>query len=431
MLAVLVLGAIPDGIMVFYDGTSVPAGWQVVATFDGRFPRACTPTGSAGGSEYHTHDYIFGFTGYPTDMVVRNGLGGGSGADDLHDHDIWGGDTYCHIDSAYHVPPYRKFLVIKKVGEGGILPAGAVLFFEDSVFSSSWQVILRDSFPRGTANTAEVGETGGVNGHYHTFEGWTSEPFQGTSGSEGSYPVSSISHRHHYTGYTLEDTTKPPYILWFIAELTADTDDIPIGAIAMFDYEPSGSPEIGTWVVPVSLDTIGGDTAKRFPRGARLSSQLGQTGGSTYHRHGIANLQMDGDTSTPSDLCYGSGDCDDYYYSEEFAEYGHSHYLNLSDYHTDYAFSVLPPYRCVLFRKKVSSVYVGQTGGTLKGKIRLLGMLLVLEGFAGQEVRLYSASGQLLLKRTLRFEKEALRLRYPSGVYILRVGSLTRKLVLR
>jgi len=267
-MAAFLLAVIPDGMMIFYNGSEAPEGWEVVEDFAGRFPRACEPPGDTGGSEYHTHEVP---DSVPINISYCTLFW-------WNQYEISYSATVCReykariteFDSASNIPPFRYLLVIRKVGEGEYLPKGSVLFFEDSV-PAGWEKILIDSFPRG-ALPQDVGKTGGSYYHTHRYRLRSSPPIaEYVKGVSEPLLLTSLWPDGLYYCDSAENL--PPYATLYIAELQNDSALLPTGAIAMFDEEPSGNP----WTIPAT------NLTGRFVMGT--ASSPGQIGGSLRHTH--------------------------------------------------------------------------------------------------------------------------------------------------
>ena len=394
----LLLGLIPDGMMIFYDGSQPPEGWEVVGDFEGRFPRACTPPGATGGSEKHTH-------GVPDSVFVdwEGNCGGFYGPGyymSTECRDFWASIT--RFDSASHIPPFRYLLPIRKVGDGELLPKGAVLFFEDSV-PKGWRVILPDSFPR-AGKPEEVGKTGGFYYHTHVYELSGRPPWgdydHGNLYNDETIPIVKVSLSD--TFFPCESVSNlPPYITLYIAELTVGSAPLPAGAIAMFDEEPDPS----YWVPPQA------DLSGRFVMGTlRLP---GTTGGDSTHFHSCDDsLKIHswwGDTSG----CLVDEDC----YGQYITSLTTCYYDLYWSFETEET-TVLPPYRCVLFRK-----YRKPPELSIRRQVFYTSKGLVVRGYSGSALRLYSADGKLRLEVKLKADEELVDLTsLPPGVYFVKVG---------
>ncbi len=397
-MAAFLLALIPDGMMIFYNGSQAPEGWEVVEDFAGRFPRACEPPGDTGGSEYHTHEV-------PDSVLVEMGgpCGGAYGPGGYS-------NTKCvdfpavitRFDSASHVPPFRYFLAIRKVGKGHLLPKGAVLFFEDSV-PEGWEIILPDSFPR-AGKPKQVGRTGGSYYHTHVYkiEGYPPSADYTHGGTpDETFPIASIGVSDIFSCDSVSNL--PPYTTLYVAELQEDNVPLPVGAIAMFDEEPS----VPLWVIPRYY--LGG----RFIMGT--SAYPGIKGGQAYHDHTcegyVINYGGYGDI-------YGCRDpyaCNGQYMNTFTLDYS-----AISWSFTTERLEALPPYRCVLFRKYLGTPSFSTP--SLRGVFYAPGKLMV-RGYQGSTLKLYSADGKLRLSVRITEEKEEVSVKgLPPGVYFAKIG---------
>jgi hypothetical protein len=319
-------GTVPQGMMGMYDG-SAPASWQIVTGFDKRFPYGTSgspPPGTTGGDSVHTHSAgavvvgeisgpIYGADG--TDVeILRTG----------HDHVV-----NINVNSSNHLPLYRTTAFISAASELSSVPQGLILIF-DNTPPAGWTIInnFEQRFPRG--NSDNPGVTGGNSCHRHIIGdlGLPSNYFVEDLAS-GPIGGSTVTHVHDSINSVTADNL-PPYIDLIFASAPSGLSDIPVGAIAMFDAEPSGSG-IGTWELYTLLDG-------RFPRGT--TDQPGGTGGTSSHNHsglGMSSQSTGGSAFFQSAASGPSMSLD-----------GHVHAIQVT---TDDV-SLLPPYRTVYFYKK-------------------------------------------------------------------------------
>ncbi|MEO0180821.1 MAG: T9SS type A sorting domain-containing protein [candidate division WOR-3 bacterium] len=419
MLIAFVLSTVPDGMMVFWEypgiiqttRPSTPNGWVVDSSFVGRFPRGCPgdSVGITGGSNTHNHTRIYGSIEAGGSGIHGRGGGGTLAAPAYHTHSFWSTGT---INASSHIPPYRNFVVIRKPQEDTGLPAGVVMMFTQEP-PPGWTVILVDSFPRGSLTPwAKSGSTT----HFHTFSGSTGDPTPMIFNS-GSAVVSGC-HTHNFTGSTATSDNLPPYVHVIFARNEAWIEDVPVGAIAMFDAPPSGSSEIGTWE---SFDTL--NAGRRFPRGCTPANAL-TAGGSLFHAHGISSItvQPSGGGAWVDDLGGGG------------AKTPHTHSAYATS--TDTAFAI-PPYRYTTFWQKTGAkalVSDQKQEETTRWTAIGLGNAIKIKGPPGLSVRVYDATGKRLF--ACETEAEELLIRgMKAGVFLVQMEKggteVVRKVVIR
>lgn len=420
MLLLMILSSVPDGIMVFWGYTGItrvsrlapPAGWVIDSSFVGRFPRGCPgdSVGTKGGSSTHKHTRIYGSTGGGTGTDPRGQPGPGTLAAIVgHTHPLWASGT---ISTTSHIPPYRDFLVIRKVGEDVGLPAGTVMMFTEEP-PSGWRVILVDSFPRGSLS---LWGKGGSPTHYHTFSGYTGDPYP-TSFEPGSATASGC-HGHPVSGSTAPESNLPPYVRVVFAQLETWTEDIPVGAVGMFDSPPSGSPGIGVWE---SFDTL--NTGRRFPLGCNPSNAL-MAGGSSSHVHGISSITIGPSGGGAGVENVGGGAA------------GTPHTHEAYPTRTDTAFA-LPPYRYTMFWQKtgVNTAMAGNEQGET-GSWAAIGLrgAISIKAPPGILVKIYDITGKRVFACDTG-EEEMLVKGLGPGVLFVRMESadlaIVKKVIVR
>jgi len=318
------------------------------------------------------------------------------------------------VNPANHLPPYRNFLVIKKIGEDTGLPVGVVMMFVSDL-PPGWTVILVDSFPMGSLTPWGKG---GTLVHYHTFSGYTGPSMSGSSVRPGSTQAASGFHSHSVNGYTGSTSNLPPYVRVVFARLDVWTEDVPVGAIAMFDAPPSGSSEIGTWA---SFDTL--NLGRSFPRGGTKSDAM-STGGSLFHLHNIAYITV-GASGTSSGVEYGPG-------TSVAINHTHTAYPTTTD-----SASNLPPYRYTTFWQKTASKaeVAGQKEDESAAWMALsIGNAIKITGPPGLSVRVYDAAGKRLFARETETE-ELLVTGLMPGVFFVQMekqgARVVRKVIIR
>ncbi|MEO0158505.1 MAG: hypothetical protein ABIM59_07235, partial [candidate division WOR-3 bacterium] len=398
MLIAFVLSTIPDGMMVFWESTDIPSGWVVDSSFNERFPRGCPgdSVGQVGGTSTHKHTKITGSVSGASSYKGAK-IGPHPVAKAEHTHEIWSSGT---IETVNHLPPYRNFLIIKKVEEDAGLPAGVVMMFVSDP-PPGWTLILVDSFPRGSLS---AWGTGGSLTHYHNFSGIADGPVSPTGALEGNWAAN--YHTHDVTGYTAEAANLPPYVRVVFAKLEVHAEDVPVWAIAMFDAPPSGSSEIGTWT---SFDTL--NLGRRFPLGGVPSDAL-TTGGTSWHKHDIASIQITGFSGHDAPAANGG--------NVLVAETWHTHTAYPTS--TDSALAI-PPYRYTTFWQKVDTTVnltEHEPSDSDTWTAIGLGNAIKIKGPPGLSVRVYDATGKRLF--ACETEAEELLIRgMKAGVFLVQM----------
>lgn len=275
--------------LLFWDGfasdnttpLSVPTGWSVVSTYDGKFPRGDTPVNvlQTGGTATHSittttnsMQYVAGSSANQTTGVTSN--------NNTHTHTLNSSITGA---TAANDPAHRTLKLIQfDTGIPTSIPGGAVALF-DVAPGAGW---TRETEQDG--KMLKIGSsvgTGGSDTHTHTITWPSLNASAGNNAPNGTgHNISAAGHTHlcpntpSCQSSTVSETSTPPYVqpMLYKADSTIATPD---GLIGLFDANPGGG-----WAVQ---SNSGGIFYQQFMRGASTFS--GTSTGSLIHSH--ASLQ--------------------------------------------------------------------------------------------------------------------------------------------
>ena len=331
---------------------SIPAGWVRETALDGYFLKCInsesdTP-GTPGGSNTHQHtspvhthttiNHIH--SGYIKWADTSGGwskdTGGGSGiCHNDHNHDfltdaidstngqLYDAITYQSID---HQPPHRKFIFIKPASKVSGLPSGIIALYARSTFSADWGFCdgtggtddLRGRYIKGALTgenadvTTDLGSYTHIHdvGHTHTARnhghgGTTYSANTDERGGSGGSECNTRGHTHPfgltdystggnaYVGTVTSDSVEPAYKkLLAIKNISGHTVGAMKGIIAVYIGALASIPR--GWLL---CNGLRGTTSMlgKHVKIATTIAELGATGGSNTHLHGLSNSHAHGD----------------------------------------------------------------------------------------------------------------------------------------
>ncbi|MEX0931679.1 MAG: DUF2341 domain-containing protein [Candidatus Paceibacterota bacterium] len=305
--------------LILWDGGAAPAGWECVSCTGGdpfyqRFIRGGATYGGTGGSATHTHTASVSVGG--PSATTGQTPGGSTVSGSGHTH------TFTPtVSSASNLPEYRQLRVLRSTSAGtpATLPAGAIVFFTDTVPTEWTRYSAQDGrFVRGESG---VGTTGGANTHSHTITGTTgaaSGDTYGTQNGQTRADVAQVNHTHSVSGSTDSVSNTPPYIETILGKIDAD-GSLPIGMLAMWDED-----------VPVGWNHKSESGDPFFERFILPSATYGTIGGNITHSHANQNIVSGGPAQTTTARAGGNVSSSD-----------HTHTISLTSYSSP---SHLPPY---------------------------------------------------------------------------------------
>lgn len=163
---VLPRGRLPVGAILFLDNSySVPSGWTLVSSYDGRFIRGGT-NGLTGGKATHTHnssvDGIL-YTKYENAIEKSAKLNQACevAQDSNHNH------TMVHSHTSSNDPPFICYRTITNVNETTTIPNGVCAFFTGSTIPFGWTYLSADVGKFVKVNPAFTA-AGGASTHTHS-----------------------------------------------------------------------------------------------------------------------------------------------------------------------------------------------------------------------------------------------------------------------
>jgi hypothetical protein len=335
-------GAVPTHMMVFWDPAfgSVPSGWSIITTFDGKFIRGDTVAnyGTTGGSGApYTPTTSSVTVGAPSASTPAPGTGNFA-ASDVHTHPA--PTVTVGADSNGDIPAYRSLKLIQySSGIPNFIPAGAIVMFDTngSIPSGFTRISAQDnkmikidsSVTTGGADTAT--NTVDVGALAATASAQTDSKSQANQ-----IPAAATNHVHAAaaSGTTSAVSTLPPYVQPQLAQANADTATISVALVAMFD----GDPGVGWGVV----SGTGGAYNQQFLRPAATASLTSQ--GSATHTPAQYTVTSGANTTASPFAAKSNGG------GSGNATSAHTHQITV-DFNP---VSSLPPYFNVVIAQKVS-----------------------------------------------------------------------------
>lgn len=262
--------------MAFWDPSfgTVPSGWTVMTSFNGRFPRGDTVAnyGLTGANDTPRTPTVATITvGLPTTTAPAPGTGN-TGSSDTHTHP--NPTVTVGPDSNSDLPAFRSLQLIQySTGIPTFIPAGVILMFDTNgaIPSGFTQVTAQnDKMIRVNSTVATGGSDTATNTVAIGPLPNTTDVGYPEKNQNNQVQVAAITHGHLAppNGTTTAVSTVPPYVQPQLAQANGDTTTIPAATVAMFD----GDPGVG-WVV---VSGAGGAYNQQFLRPsatANLTSQ--------------------------------------------------------------------------------------------------------------------------------------------------------------
>jgi len=254
-----------EGMILFYDGESVPDGWELYTDLIGRFLRGGS-TVVTGGSTTHSHATESYTTDTNTSSIKATPMGNTvSVAAVSHNH------SYSHGHSAIdHQPPYITLIPVKASSKARLVP-GIIGFFRGNNVPDGW--ILCDG-NNGTKNLIDFfikgdntsGNNGGSSTHTHSYSGSSNESSSSvnvSSGSDISVPVGTHTHTTNHSHSESNIPVNKPLLACMYVGLNASNPRkcyIEISRIK----NPDSSPVFYTTTV-TSFVELTGSTYTKYP----------------------------------------------------------------------------------------------------------------------------------------------------------------------
>ncbi len=201
VLPITVGNELTNNMFLFYDGSTIPDGWEVESNaVDRHFKGSLTPNGTGGNTSHsHTHSgssannvpsgsaNITESTNPAYYLWVPQGVGLNA-----HSHSI----DHTH-SGGVNEPAWHGLIPVKPSSSALIIPSGVCAFFTGSVVPSGWSAFntADGKWIKGKSN---AGDTGGSNTHNHTYSGNTGN-FAGDPKASFNYASSTY---HWYTQAT-------------------------------------------------------------------------------------------------------------------------------------------------------------------------------------------------------------------------------------
>ena len=204
--------AIPIGLIVPLNDTSVPAGWERFTAADNRMIVGAGSTYSVGdmggstslsGGTTNTKAH----TGNTMNVIAPSTPGGGDVKNDNPER------THSHTWSGSYLPNYQNTLLIKATQEHKILPAKSIIMTFDntnpgsltSVFEDNRFIRSNSDISPGNSQSAAFNTTGS---HKHGDDYFNSGGF----GSNGFYNVAGGDHTHSLSSFSITQNIKRTYL---------------------------------------------------------------------------------------------------------------------------------------------------------------------------------------------------------------------------
>lgn len=265
--------AVGTNMMVFWDPGfgSVPTGWTLVTTYDGKFPRGDTvanygTTGGAGAPYTPTTSSVT--VSGPSASVNGNGGTSPPSSSTTHIHPV--PTVTIGADSNGSLPAYRSLQLIKyNSGIPTIIPGGAITLFDtNGSIPSGWtRISAQDGkMLRVNSTVATGGADTATNSVIISSLANSTDPGSTTAIRSGGVPFSVPAHAHSApaNGNTTAVSTLPPYVEPQLAQANANTATISVALVAMFDGDPGAG-----WNI---VSGTGGAYNQQFIRPAATAS---------------------------------------------------------------------------------------------------------------------------------------------------------------
>ncbi len=163
-----------NAIIISYDSPYSTDFYDLTDSMLGYFPRGNSIAGYTGGYTKHSHWDISGYT--DSMIVIGDTLPcSAPGISRSSRHSFHTHQVFIHLDSAYHIPPYRTVRFWKVVSDSVRIDSCKVIYMFDTLPSCSYLTLdwnFIGLFPRADTATALMG---GQRTHTHNYELTTDE----------------------------------------------------------------------------------------------------------------------------------------------------------------------------------------------------------------------------------------------------------------
>lgn len=198
---------IPQGIIILFNSTEIPAGFARLSEFDEKFIRGDDSIASEGGSASHSHYNVNITLQGNTGATVSTGTFKWSVATDSHVHP----NVFVNVSEMAHIPLFFDAVMIQATTNASI-PAGTIGLFNMTVSNANWTQITTCNNMYLRANNS-YGTTGGSANHTHAnISGQTTGGNSGVIRNTGSMSFATKSHSHAFNASISTVANQPPYI---------------------------------------------------------------------------------------------------------------------------------------------------------------------------------------------------------------------------
>lgn len=198
---------IPQGAIIFFNSTTIPAGWDRLEEYDTRFPRAVASTANVtGGRNNHTHRNLTGTLSSPSTAGIALGTGK-SVSTNSHTHLV----TEINLTETDNIPPYFDMIMIQAVGADRLIPNGSILMFNTTISNANFTQVTECDGKLIRAND-NYGETGGMPSHTHP--NVTAESGNNIGGIQRQKGATNfaVTHSHASVNFSINNASNfPPY----------------------------------------------------------------------------------------------------------------------------------------------------------------------------------------------------------------------------
>jgi hypothetical protein len=232
-------------LIVFYNGSSIPAGWTCISCnvgdpFYNVSIMASGTYGSSGGSDTNNVYTTSGlsYTAY-ADEIYNGSYTRSSSvtrAAFYHRHTI----SYSSVTNSTVIPPSIKLKMIRyNNGIPTTLPAGSLVLYNSTSLPSGW--VLADNSTGLFIRTENTTGYTGVATSSHIFSGFIiGANTATTTGLTGSASTSGIAHTHTASGITTSSVNNNPVHATFVLIYTPIDTSLPSNMIGMINGTPIG-----------------------------------------------------------------------------------------------------------------------------------------------------------------------------------------------
>ena len=321
------------GLIVFYNGTSIPSGWTCISCNPGDpfynvSIMASSTYNTAGGSDTHQHSFLVN-VGLATATGTTSLGGTYTVATEDHTHFITSS-----ITNASNIPN-STFLKMIRYNNGvpSTLPSESIIIYNGTSIPSGWTHYNQSNgyYLRGGNGSTNLGgnnHTHLLNVILHSYvSGWFTD-------ITGATWVSQQSHGHSPVSLNSSTELNNPSYITFSLLYTPSNVSLPDGMIGMFNSTPSGS-----WSV------ISGVSSLPYNKLLKVNNtNVWESGGNNNHSHSSISEMSGGGNVTGFAIIIGF---------EGVALETHQHNITVSNFNNA---SLMPSYKTIILGKYLQPI---------------------------------------------------------------------------